>query len=93
MAKRSHLRNFCPVLFIRGLINFLKLARYGKHQERRYRQQFVKPFDFLTFNKELTLSYGSGRYAITFDPSYISKAGKKTPGVGFYWSSCANQAK
>jgi len=53
----------------------------------------AKPFDFLKFNKELTLSHGSGRFAIAFDPSYISKSGKKTPGVGWYWSGCANQAK
>jgi hypothetical protein len=78
---------------IRGRINFLQLARYGKYKEQRYRQQFEKPFDFLSFNKELTLSQGSGRYAIAFDPSYVSKSGKKTPGVGWYWSGCANQAK
>jgi len=80
-------------LSIRGRINFRQLARYGKHKEQRYRQQFEKPFDFLNFNKELTLSHGSGRYVIAFDPSYISKSGKKTPGVGWYWSGCANQAK
>ncbi|HBE40656.1 MAG TPA: hypothetical protein DDW27_05540, partial [Bacteroidales bacterium] len=57
-------------LSIRGRINFLQLARYGKYKEQRYRQQFEKPFDFLTFNKELTLSQGSGRFAIAFDPSY-----------------------
>jgi hypothetical protein len=84
---------FILFLSIRGRINFLQLARYGLHKEQRYRQQFEKPFDFLTFNKELTLSHGSGRYVIAFDPSYISKSGKKTPGVGWYWSGCANQAK
>ncbi len=84
---------FILFLSIRGRINFLQLARYGKYKEQRYRQQFEKSFDFLTFNKELTLSQGSGRYAIAFDPSYISKSGKKTPGVGWYWSGCANQAK
>jgi len=84
---------FILFLSIRGRINFLQLARYGLHKEQRYRQQFEKPFDFLTFNKELTLVHGSGRYAIAFDPSYISKSGKKTPGVGWYWSGCANQAK
>lgn len=78
---------------IRGRINFLQLARYGKHKEQRYRQQFEKPFDFLSFNKEFTLSQGSGRYVIAFDPSYVSKSGKKTPGVGWYWSGCANRAK
>ena len=78
---------------IRGRINFLQLARYGKYKEQRYRQQFEKAFDFLSFNKELTLSQGSGRYAIAFDPSYVSKSGKKTPGVGWYWSGCAGNAK
>ncbi len=78
---------------IKGRINFLQLARYGKHKEQRYRQQFEKPFDFLSFNKEFTLSQGSGHYAIAFDPSYVSKSGKKTPGVGWYWSGCANSAK
>jgi hypothetical protein len=68
-------------LSIRGRINFLQLARYGKYKEQRYRQQFEKRFDFLTFNKELTLSQGTGRYAIAFDPGYVTKSGKKTPGV------------
>lgn len=80
-------------LCIKGRINFLQLGRFGKHKEQRYRQQFEKQFDFLTFNKELILSQGSGRYAIAFDPSYISKAGKHTPGVGYFWSGCANRAK
>ena len=87
------IETFILFLSIRGRINFLQLARYGKHKEQRYRQQFEKPFDFLAFNKELTLCHGSGRYAIAFDPSYISKSGKKTPGVGWYWSGCANKAK
>ncbi len=80
-------------LCIKGRINFLQLGRFGKHMEQRYRQQFEKPFDFLTFNKELTLSQGSGRYVIAFDPSYISKSGKHTPGAGYFWSGCANRAK
>ncbi len=87
------LETFILFLSIRGRINFLQLARYGKYKEQRYRQQFEKRFDFLTFNKELTLSQGSGRYAIAFDPSYVSKSGKHTPGVGWYWSGCANRGK
>lgn len=87
------IETFILFLSIRGRINFLQLGRYGKYKEQRYRQQFEKSFDFLTFNKELTLSQGSGRYVIAFDPSYISKSGKKTPGLSWYWSGCANQAK
>lgn len=84
---------FVLFLSIKGRINFLQFARYGKYKEQRYRQQFEKPFDFMTFNKELTLSNGSGRYAIAFDPSYISKSGKKTPGTGYFWSGCAGKTK
>lgn len=80
-------------LCIKGRINFLQFGRYGKFKEQRYRQQFEKRFDFLSFNKELTILNGSGHYAIAFDPCYISKSGKKTPGLGWYWSGCAGQAK
>jgi hypothetical protein len=84
---------FMLFLSIKGRINFLQLARYGKFCEQRFRQQFEKQFDFLLFNKELALSQGSGKFSIAFDPSYIRKSGKKTPGVGWYWSGCANSAK
>jgi len=87
------IETFILFLSIRGRINFLQLGRYGKYKEQRYRQQFEKSFDFLAFNKELTLSQGSGKYVIAFDPSFINKSGKKTPGLSWYWSGCANQAK
>ena len=78
---------------IQGRMNFLQFGRYGKFGEQRYRQQFEKQFDFLSFNKEITLSHGSGNFAIAFDPSYISKSGKKTYGFDKYWSGVAKQAK
>jgi len=81
------------LLSIKGRINFLQLGRIGDFTEQRYRQQFEKPFPFLDFNKELTLSHGGNRFVIAFDPSYINKSGKKTPGLGWYWSGCAGQAK
>lgn len=88
---------FCEVvillLSIKGRVNFLQLGRFGNFKEQRYRQQFEKPFPWLDFNKELTLSHGGSRFVIAFDPSYINKSGKNTPGVGWYWSGCAGQAK
>lgn len=75
---------FCEVLIlllcIKGRINFLQMGRFGKFSEQRYRQQFEKQFNFLDFNKELVLSSGGGKYSIAFDPSYINKSGKHTPG-------------
>jgi len=78
---------------IPGRMNFLQFGRYGKFGEQRYRQQFEKQFDFLSFNKEITLSHGSGNFVIAFDPSYISKSGKKTYGFDKFWSGVAGQAK
>ena len=84
---------FMLFLSIKGRINFFQLERYGQFIEQRYRQQFEKPFDFMEFNKQLAISNGSGRFVIAFDPSYISKSGKLTPGLGRYWSGCAQASK
>lgn len=80
-------------LSIKGRINFLQLERFGTSDEQSFRNQFEKSFNFLEFNKELILEHGSGHYTIAFDPSYISKSGKSTPGVGWFWSGCAGKAK
>ena len=34
-----------------------------------------------------------GIKALAIDPSYISKTGRHTPGLGYFWSGCAGQAK
>lgn len=80
-------------LSIKGRINFLQLERFGEIDEQSFRNQFEKSFDFLKFNKELVLEHGSGHYTIAFDPSHISKSGKLTPGVGWFWSGCAGKSK
>jgi hypothetical protein len=74
-------------------VNFSQLARYGKFGEQRYRQQFEKDFDFFGFNQSLVENHCSRRLIIAFDPSYIPKSGKKTAGLGKFWSGCAGKAK
>ncbi len=80
-------------LSIKGRLNFMQLSRYGDHGEQHYRNQFSKSFDFLNFNKELITEYGGKHLTIAFDPSYVSKSGKSTCGVGYYWSGVAGKAK
>ena len=80
-------------LSIKGRINFLQFERFGKRTEQSYRNQFAQNFDFLDFNKQLILEEGSGHFTIAFDPSYISKSGKSTYGVGYYWSGVAGSTK
>lgn len=80
-------------LSIKGKINFLQLARFSGKCEQRFRYFFETGFDFLSFNKALIQRCVKGKTAIAFDPSYISKSGKKTPGVGYFWSGCSGRAK
>jgi hypothetical protein len=70
----------CPG--IRGRFNFLQMGREGNSHEQMFRNQFTKTFSFLKFNVELVKSQGSGSYILVFDPSYIRKSGKHTPGLG-----------
>lgn len=76
-------------------INFTQLARYGNRCERCYRQTFSKKFDWVQYNMNLMekLFGKNDRKAIAIDPSYISKSGKHTPNIGYFWSGVAGAAK
>lgn len=76
-----------------GRLNFTRMARCGRSCESRFRKNFKKPFDWLSFNKSFLESTKGHRVAIAIDPCYISKAGKKTPGIDWFWSGCAAAMK
>ena len=80
-------------LSIRGRYNFTHLARYGKFKESTYRQHFARYFDWLGFNAHLVKRYLSTDRIIALDPCYISKSGKHSAGVGYFWSGAAGQVK
>ena len=81
-------------IIIPGRINFLQLGRYGSSCEQRFRRNFSKDFDWLEFNLSLSERILTGdRKAIAIDPSFISKTGKDTPWIGYFWSGTAGQAK
>jgi len=80
-------------LSIKGRLNFIGLSRYANHGEQHFRNQFSKPFDFLSFNKEMVLEHASKHLTIAFDPRYVNKSGKSTPGLGYFWSGVAGKTK
>ena len=80
-------------LSLRGRYNFLNLSRYGRYSEQGYRQNFEADFDFKAFNKGLISRHCGSDLFFIFDPSYVSKSGKKTPHVGYFYSGCAGRAK
>ena len=75
--------------------NFTQMGIYGNYCEKTFRKYFSTPFSWIDFNIELSkhLFQPSSRKAIAIDPSYISKSGKHTQGIGRFWSGCAQAVK
>ena len=75
------------------------MGRYGSHVEQTYRNAFglkkSKSIDWLKLNvSRAKRVFGKrGSWASAIGPSCISKAGKKTPHVGRFWSGCAQSVK
>ena len=84
---------FSLLLSMRGRHNFTNLARYGELSEATYRRNYAKDFDWLGFNLRLVEDYLSKDRILALDPSYVTKSGKHSAGVGYFWSGAAAQAK
>ena len=78
---------------IKGRVNFTQTGRYSASQEVRFRNMFKKVFDFSTFNSHFITQHCSDELLIGFDPSFISKSGKHTPNVGYFYSGVAGMVK
>ncbi len=78
-------------LGMRGRYNFCHLARWGCFGEDTYRKHFGKSFDWLSFNVQLANQHLSTNLILAFDPSYLPKSGKSTPGIGYFYSGCAGR--
>ena len=77
---------------IKGKINFLQMQRFSGRNEQYFRINFENKFNFQGFNMEMIKGKVTG-CVIAFDPGYIPKSGKRTYGLGSYWSGCAGAVK
>lgn len=71
---------------------FSNMARWGKMSEKSYRNGFNRFFDWLGFNFQLVGENCGKEILAVFDPSYIKKSGKKTYGLGKFWSGTRQKA-
>jgi hypothetical protein len=79
------------LLAMRGRYNFFNMARWGDYEEGAYRENYGRSFDWLQFNVLLAEQTLSNDLAIAFDPSFLPKSGKHTPGIGYFYSGCAGR--
>lgn len=70
----------------------LNLSRFGRYSEKSIRLHFEKFFDFVSFNTLLIKKSCSKDMIVAFDPTFITKSGKKTPGLARWWSGTHQRA-
>lgn len=84
-------------LSVTGRLTFTNLSRYMGLCEKTFRRQFAKPFDFALLNLGIINQFFGDRscdkFAIAFDPFFMSKAGNKTYGKGTFWSGSAGSVE
>ena len=73
--------------------NFLNLARYGGYSERAIRDQFSKKLPFEKLYAQVYAGLQKKECLLAIDPTFISKAGKKTPGLGRFWNGTQQRSE
>lgn len=76
-------------------INFTPLSRYGGRTAETFASNFKASVDWIKVNIGIARdSIGEGDdIAIAIDPSFISKSGTLTYGIGRFWSGVAQRVK
>lgn len=74
-------------------INFSTLGRNSVLNERTYRRQFRKEFDFVGLNQEIIKHSECQIKAFAMDASFIGKSGKETFGIDKFWNGCGSRAE
>lgn len=87
----SHL--FALYWTINTRINFLRMSRYSDLNEKTFRHQFGKPFDFSSFFIVVLDSKKGKEMLAVFDPSFIEKSGNSTYGLSKFWNGKAQQSE
>ena len=90
--------NFLRVLFTtifvcQSRINFSSLARNCHLNEKTFRRNFRKEFDFIRLNEAIIAQSKCQIEAFAMDASFIKKSGGETFGLDKFWNGCAGRAE
>ena len=80
-------------LSLRGRYNFLNMSRWSCLNEKTLRRNYLKGFDFAAcFRLFIDTIVKQGDCIAAIDASFIAKSGKKSFGLGKFWSGCLQKA-
>ena len=82
-------------MLICGKVNFTNLSRYSEISERTYRRQFSRSYNFIKGNAEIIAKAiaSTVRQIIATDCSFVSKSGKATYGIEYFYNGSASRAE
>lgn len=70
----------------------LNLNRFGNYCEKSIRLHMERGFDFKGLNQQVIRRHCGKELIAAFDPTYLPKSGRQTPGLGRWWSGADNRA-
>jgi len=78
-----------------GRATFTNLSRYSNLNERTYRRQYQRSFNFMEFNQQLIkrATKPENTVILAVDCSFISKSGKRTYGIDYFYNGSASRAE
>lgn len=92
--KRRILQTILPLLFtLPQRHNFKQVAKWSGYNEGTIHHWYGRFLGLEGFNRSLIDRHGSGDLVTIFDPCFMSKSGKRTPGIDWRWSGQAQAPK
>lgn len=92
--RRRILQTLFPLLLTLPLrSNFKQMARWCGRNEGTIHNWLRGNLELPCFQRSLVDQFGSGSYCVLFDPSYLPKSGKHSPGLSRFWSGQAGAVK
>ena len=78
-----------------GRATFVNLSRYSQINERTYRRQYQRSFNFIQFNQKLIEQAikSESEVILAVDCSFIPKSGKRTYGIDYFYNGSASRAE
>jgi hypothetical protein len=86
---------FSTLLSSFGRATFSNLGRYSQINERTYRRQYQRSFNFMKFNQQLIEQAvePESEVILAVDCSFIPKSGKQTYGMDYFYNGSASRAE
>lgn len=83
------------LIVVQGKANFRNMSRYSSMSEKRFSRWHRRTFDFFELNSLMLKDVRSKAATLiaALDASFMSKSGKCTDGLGWFWRGCTGRSE